>query len=432
MKKNSVLSDFKYVTLNQLWRFISGPVFLVLIPLYLTPEVQGYWYTIASLSALAVFADMGFSTILLQFAAHEFGSLNFNKRRIAEGDEKNLERLATLFHFAMRWTIKIAIIVFPIILVVGYIILNQNETDVEWLLPWVLYGLASTIAFIASMLLSFIEGCNSVGEAHRIRLFIAVVAGLVTMYFLVSGKDLFALAYSAVISGMLTLALAIYRYKAFIYQLYQTSKKSNYNWSVEIFPLMWRYSISWVSGYFMLQIFTPIAFFYYGPVEAGAVGFSLGVIMAIFGISNIWMILITPKINMHIFDKDRLMINKMFYKHLLLSIATYSFGVLFLFFVISFTGNLFQFLDRLVDPFSLLVLSIAWMLQLIVNSLAIYIRAHKKEPLLVVAVISAIYISVTTLLIATTLPVHYYFFGFLTSYIFAFPWVYIIFKKYTR
>jgi len=48
---------------NSLWRIVSGPVTLIFIPLFLTPEIQGYWYTFGSLAALSIFADLGFTTI---------------------------------------------------------------------------------------------------------------------------------------------------------------------------------------------------------------------------------------------------------------------------------------------------------------------------------------------------------------------------------
>jgi hypothetical protein len=82
--------DFRHTALNQIWRLFSGPALLILIPLYLTAEVQGYWYTFISLAALAVFADMGFSTILLQFSAHEFAHLKFNSDKTIFGSENSL------------------------------------------------------------------------------------------------------------------------------------------------------------------------------------------------------------------------------------------------------------------------------------------------------------------------------------------------------
>ena len=77
-----ILSDKDLVNtaFNQLYRLISGPLMLLFIPLYLTQEEQGYWYTFSSVAALSVFADLGFSNIILQFAAHEFAFLKFKDK----------------------------------------------------------------------------------------------------------------------------------------------------------------------------------------------------------------------------------------------------------------------------------------------------------------------------------------------------------------
>ena len=77
---------------NQLWRGLSGIFTLVLIPLFLTKEQQGYWFTMTSLAALAVLADLGFFQVTLQFAAHEFAYLGFDNGRVI-GSEDHKERL---------------------------------------------------------------------------------------------------------------------------------------------------------------------------------------------------------------------------------------------------------------------------------------------------------------------------------------------------
>lgn len=79
-KLKQILSDKDLIStaINQLYRLISGPLMLLFIPLYLTQIEQGYWYTFTSVAALAVFADLGFSNIILQFAAYEFAFLKFN------------------------------------------------------------------------------------------------------------------------------------------------------------------------------------------------------------------------------------------------------------------------------------------------------------------------------------------------------------------
>jgi hypothetical protein len=55
-----------------------------------------------------------------------------------------------------------------------------------------------------------------------------------------------------------------------------------------------------------------------------------------------------------------------------------------------------------------MIISTGWLLQIIINSLAVYMRAHKEEPLVIPSFLSGIYISLVTLLIAI-----YFFLGFL-------------------
>ena len=80
-------SDFRASLINSLWRIVAGPVMLLFIPLFLTALEQGYWYTFTGIAALSIFADLGFTTIVLQFAAHEFAYLRFSDSRELLGDK---------------------------------------------------------------------------------------------------------------------------------------------------------------------------------------------------------------------------------------------------------------------------------------------------------------------------------------------------------
>lgn len=424
--------DFRHTAINQLWRLLAGPALLILIPLYLSAEAQGYWYTFVSLAALAVFADMGFSTILLQFSAHEFAHLNFEPDKTLSGSQKHLERLATLLRFAMKWSGGMGLIAFPIILVVGFVILDQKQTQIHWVLPWVIYGLASVFVFVNGMLLSFIEGCNSVGEVQKIRFLISVTTVLSTVLLLLIGSELYALAISLCIGALSGTILILYRYVNMLKQLYKLGFSFFHDWKREILPLVGKYAISWMSGYFIFSIFTPIAFHYYGVIEAGKVGLSIAVCTAIFGIANIWMTIIIPKMNILVSQKDYEILDPIFKKHLILSVVTYTLGVIALFTIITVFKEYAPFDERLVSPFSLMLISMAWFLQIIVSGYAVYIRAHKEEPLVIPSFVSGIYISLITLLIAIFLPFDYFFLGFLSSFVWGMPWVMVIFKRYRR
>lgn len=422
--------DFRNTALNQIWRLFSGPLLLIMIPLYLTAEVQGYWYTFISLAALAVFADMGFSTILLQFSAHEFAYLKFNSDKTIFGTEKHLIRLGTLLRFAIKWSVGVGIIAFPIILFIGFFILNEKETEINWILPWIIYGVASSLVFINSMLLSFIEGCDSVGDVQKIRFYISFCTILSTVILLIYENELYALAISLFIGAVTGIIFIVKRYSKMLEQLYNIGLKEFYDWKTEILPLIGKYSISWISGYFIFYIFTPIAFAYKGIVESGQIGLTIAVFTAIFGISNIWMTIIIPKVNILVSKSDYETLDQIFKKHLFLSVVTYILGVVTLFTIVLFLKDYVPFDERLVSPFSLVIISIAWLFQIIISGLAIYMRAHKEEPLVIPSFLSGIYISLITLFIAIYLPFDYFFFGFLSSFIWILPWVIVIFKKY--
>ncbi|NWC87998.1 hypothetical protein HX793_14970 [Pseudomonas reactans] len=424
--------DVRHSAINQLWRLFSGPLLLLLVPIYLSAEAQGYWYTFISLAALAVFADMGFSSILLLFSSHEFAHLTFNPDKTLAGDTKHLVRLATLGRFALKWSVTMAVVVFPLVLITGYFFLNSKGSAINWQLPWLIYGVASILVFLNSMLLSFIEGCDSVGDVQKIRFYISLSTVAVTALLLICGDQLYALAI-ALLSGALTgLFLIGYRYKKMLQQLYRVGKDNHHSWAPEIMPLMWRFAVSWISGYFILSIFTPVAFHFYGAVEAGQVGLSMAICMALFSIANIWVSISTPKMNMYVAQQDYPALNSTFKRALLLATLTYMLGLATLFAGVELLKDYLPIANRLLSPASLALVGFGWLIQLWINSMAVYMRAHKREPLVVASVVQGLYVAATTLTIAINLPFEYLFLGFFTALCLVMPWVFWIFKNFKR
>lgn len=422
--------DFRHTAFNQLWRLVSGPLLLFFIPLYLSAEAQGYWYTFISLAALAIFADMGFSAILMLFSSHEFAHLKFSADYRLVGDEKYIKRMATLWVFSLKWSVAMACVVFPIVLVIGFVILSEKDLTVEWEWPWIIYGLSSINIFINSMALSFIEGCDKVGDIQKIRLKISVVNVAATLLLLLLGVSLYALAFSLLASAVVGCAIIVGKYRQLFLQLFSEARGVKQRWFKEIMPLIWRYAVSWVSGFFILSIFTPVAFHYYSPVEAGKVGLSIALCTAIFAIANVWIIIITPKINMFVARKDSYSLNVTFYRHLFLAALTYAVGMLTLYLVLRYMHELVPITDRLVGAQSFMCLALGWFFQLIVNALAVYVRAHKEEPLMFASFLNGIYVAGTTIMIAIYLPFEYFFGGFLSAYSWVLPWVICVFVKY--
>ena len=427
--KTDIFSTF----LNQCWRVFSGPVLLLFIPLFLTPMEQGYWYTFTSVAAFSTLADLGFSNIVLQFAAHEFAFLDFNKNGTVGGDSLHLWKLASFFRFSIRWLARTVCIVFPLIVIGGFYFLSTHhldEVNVTWHIPWIIYSTVTAFVFINSTMLYFFEGCNSVGKIQQIRFKISVVTSFSMMIGLVTHIGLYALSLSAILASLFGFYIIWSNYKMFIRQLWAMSRERSYNWWPEFSKLIWRYAISWGSGFLVFQLFTPLAFYFKGPVEAGKIGISIALWTAGYNIAISWITAVTPRLNMLIAEKRWTELDCEFYNSLLRSIATMAIGG-FAFFIIEYAMyHHFYLFQRIMSPSGMLILFAAWLLQVFVNSIAIYLRAHKKEPLVVISVFNVFIVLFGTLLCVRYLNSNYIFWGFLAGSIFQTLAVYRIFKQY--
>ncbi|SDT46870.1 hypothetical protein SAMN05216490_3597 [Mucilaginibacter mallensis] len=428
--KASVTKDVMFTLVNSLWRIISGPVTLVFIPLFLTSQVQGFWYTFISLAALTVFADLGFTTIVTQFAAHEYARLTFNAETgLFEGETNDIKRIGSLLRFVFKWSVSVGAVGFPVILSVGFLMFRGKGGNVNWPLPWCVYVLSSGLSFTTQSVLSFFEGCSQIAAIEKNKFVSAIASTIATLTFLYFGFNLYSLAFAAFIAAAINIGMLYFRFGKLIAQMVTESKGYIVNWKTDFLNLIWRYAISWSSGYFIFQIYTPLMFQFHGPAEAGKVGISMALASAAFSISYVWMYVANPKLNMYASTRNWKAMDKLFIKNLSLSLITFSLGAILVLSILYFYGDAFKFFHRFLGFVPMLILLLAWFFQIIINGLAVYLRAHKKEPLVVVSVALAIYIGITTLLITKYLPPKYLFLGFLTAVLWGLPVVAWIFVK---
>jgi O-antigen/teichoic acid export membrane protein len=74
------------------WTSGSGLVTIVLIARFLQPAEQGYYHTYASLIALQMVFELGFSQVILQLASHERAHLSVGASGSIGGDETAHDR----------------------------------------------------------------------------------------------------------------------------------------------------------------------------------------------------------------------------------------------------------------------------------------------------------------------------------------------------
>lgn len=423
-----ISKDIQYAFLNQLWRIIAGPLLMLLVPLYLSPVTQGYWFSIISLGALGVFADLGFTTIITQFTAHEIAFLKIESSGEITGADDRIERVSALFSFCILQVKRVCVFVFPVILVINYLILSHKSRNPDWILPWMLYNSGLILFFANNVILAFIEGCNLVALSQKIRVQTSLLSIIITIFLLVSRAGLYSLAIAMLLSSIMCSYL-IWQKIRYIIKNFKRSNRAA-EWGREIYPLLLRYAGSFVSGYFIFQIFTPLALVHYGPIEAGKVGLSISMWSSLLSLSNVWISVVIPEMNMLIAKRNYSVLNPIFKKVFGRAIITYIIG--FTGFIIFYLiiGDQFYLFKRIVSLHSTYFLAAGWFLQLFVNAMAIYIRGHKTEPFLIPSIMGAIHISVFTLLVAKFLSFDYFFVSFLSSYIWGIPWTYKMFYPF--
>lgn len=427
----SMLSkDVIVSSLTQLWRLVSGPISMLLIPLFLTADIQGFWYTFGSISALSIFADLGFTTIIMQFSSHQFAFLEFDRGFDVKGPDEYVGSLASLFRFVMKWNGILTAVVFPLIFAIGFFMFSAKAAAGVWLLPWCLFSVASAMGFMNSAVSSFIMGCDQVANIQKGALAMSIVSTAVLAASLLAKLSLLAIGVTQIASQTVFSAFMLVKYRKFFTRMLK-ARGGGHKWGKEVFALLWKYALSWSSGYLIFQIYTPLMFQYHGAAEAGKVGITISLVTAMFNLSNTWFTVNTPRLNMLVAKKEWRTLDSFFLKNLVMTVATYLVGVLVLLgAVLAFSGRI-AFFDRISARFlgiaPLATLIICWFLQILVNSLAVYLRAHKQEPLVVPSVVGGVFIAITTLLCAKYLPSSLFFSGFLASFAFGIPWALAIF-----
>ena len=148
--------------INGVFSIIRGPLMMILISFYISEEIQGFWYTITSLSALSAFADLGFGTLVSQFSAHEFSKMSFNDKKEFVGKEENLQKIASLFRYVIKWALCVCLIAYPIIMIVGSCVLNTHGSVKIWIVPWLIYMGTGGFSFVIRIVMAFFEGCGQI------------------------------------------------------------------------------------------------------------------------------------------------------------------------------------------------------------------------------------------------------------------------------
>ena len=376
------------------WQIIAGGVMVLLIPLWLGKVEQGYYYTFSSLLALQIFFELGMNQVILQLVSHDFAHIRISNAEALEGDAIRIDRLAALVGLLRRWYGVAASLFFVIVSASGALFFTtKGDLPISvWGGAWLMLTLVSAANLYLSASLTVLEACGQVAGVARMRLVQSMCGNGLMWLALALGASLWAMPLVPLTAAVYT-AYWLHTNGTTINRLRHHALVSvnniKINWRVDIFPFQWRIAVSWISGYFIFQLFTPLAFARMGAVEAGRLGITMTVFSALLTVGMSWINAKLPMFAAHISRGERSSLNLLFISVLKRSmtftlIATST--IIFIVFVL--TSLDISAIQRFASIPVMLCLSVVTLINCFVFAAAAYMRAHKEEPMMVVSVVT--------------------------------------------
>lgn len=391
-----------FTVLARLLQGLGGVFAVVLVAHFLNRSEQGYYYTFSSILAVQIFFELGLSGIITQFVAHEMAHLSFDKDGVSiGGDEKNLSRLSSIVKFSFKWFLLMAILLLVILCIAGFYFFTNfglQDGNIVWQTPWVIVSLGTAFSLVITPMFSFLEGIGKVKDVAMLRFFQISIQLIFLTLGLFFELKLFAYPIANLVSIVILVFLVIFSDKIDILKnIWRVKGIHKIDYKKEIFPLQWKISLSWISGYFIYQIFNPVIFAFEGPVSAGKMGITLAIVNGISLVSLSWINTKIPVFSSLIAKKEYTFLDQIFNKTLFQSIMISFLGYIVLligYFVLKHFE--IDYYKRFLPLGLFSILFLGYFFNQAISALAIYLRCHKKEPLLIYSLVSALLIGSST------------------------------------
>ena len=382
----------------------TGFVTLVFVGLYFDLQTQGYFYTFSSLVALQVFAEMGLGTVLIQFSAHEMAKLSW-QQEIVVGDAAAKARLRALLTFSMGWFGATATLLMTLLIPGGYWFFQHAASEGlqgdGTLVSWVILVILVSANLVVTAACNLLEGTGKVSEIAAVRLAQSAIGAMGAWIGIASGAGLSSLALQNGLMLLVGSAYLLTRRRRFFADLLRTTPQPNaIAWRSDILPFQWRIAISWLSGYFVFQLLTPLVFAARGAEAAGQLGMSMQIFSAI---SSVCVVLVTarvPAFGRLVATRARSELHRLFARS-----AAQSFAVLILMLIATLAAlaalpsTPFSFGSRVVPLPQAALLALACVASHAVYVEAVYLRAHKQEPFMRLSILNGVLVALGAFLL---------------------------------
>lgn len=426
------------VALTILTRVIQaggGIISIYFVSKYLSSHEIGYYYTFSSILAIQIFFELGLSGIITQYTAYEFAHLNWEDNFELNGKQYYKSRLSSLLIFCVKWFLIIAVMLFFALLYVGFSFFStyNKGPNIEWKGPWVILCLTTSLNLFIDPLLAFFDGLGHIKDMSKIRLIQRIVNVLLLFIFFACGFKLYSAALASLIAICINYVQIIFSSRIkYLKVIWLAKSQSVINYYKEIFPFQWRIALSWISGYFIFQLFNPILFATEGPVIAGQMGMTIAALTGISSISMSWINTKVPFLSMLISKVEYKTLDINFNRIALQAVSINTFITILFVAVVQVLKYLHIGLaERFLSFTPLMCMCLASIINQLIFAFATYLRCHKKEPMLIQSITMGLLVCLSTFVLGKKFGL----IGITVSYVLltcmiSLPWtVYLFFTK---
>lgn len=306
------------------WQAGAGLVSTLLAVHYLTPELQGWYYSFLSVASFYTLFDLGLSTALLQLGAHAFVGLRWGRGNRLEGARP--ARFEALLAKAVRWY-AIAAFAFLVLFLPGgwFFFLTKASTGITWAPCWLTLCALTAGGLLVLPFLALLEGSGQISQVYGVRLITAALGSLACWIAFASGGGLWATTMAPAMALCVPLAWLAFRHRPLV-ALACNEPDSRYRWRDEVWPFQWRLGLNWLCASLLAQSNTPLLFYTQGAVVAGQYGLSVTIVNMIGLAAQSWLLRRVPAMAQAASMRDWRRLDQLFWRDFGIALAAFSFG----------------------------------------------------------------------------------------------------------
>jgi len=383
-----------FTLLTRAWQTVAGAVTLVLIAYFFAPDVQGFYYTFSSLLALQTFVELGLYIVIVNRASHEWSKLRLDDAGAVAGDAAALSRLGSLMRFIARWYTVVSLLFVLGVGIAGHVFFSESRsTNVAWEAPWAAVVVLAAIQLWLMPFLSLLEGCNQVVAVNRFRFAQAVVEALAMWLLFAAGAELWVVAGSLAVRVLATLWFLGHGYGRFFRSALQVRSQERIRWREELWPMQWRLAAQLLVNSIAFSLFTPVMFHFYGAEVAGQTGMTLQIIGVVTTMAHAWVETKVPHFGALVVRRDYAELDRIWWQASKLSYGfAVAASVVIWLAVLALDVTGVEFASRILGPLPTALFLIAYGLTHVTHFQGLYLRAHAREPFLMLGVLGGLLI----------------------------------------